>query len=115
MKNLQLKNNLSLLFLLFLIFGCDKEPCLNIPELDKQSALTKEWFVHDSIGNQKITDNNGINQTLIVSSRNSNIHEHAVEDDCGNTYGSFSSTIQYNTSLSPYHFMVDIHGSGFIQ
>jgi len=112
MKNLQLKNNLFLLVLLFLIFGCIKEPCLNIPELDRQSATTIEWFVNDSIGNQTITDNNGITQTLKVSSLYSDFHENMVEDDCGNTYGSFDFSIQYNTSLSPLNLMVDIHGSG---
>ena len=113
MKKLQLKNNITLLSLLLLIFlGCKKEPCLNTPELDKQTALTKEWFVNDSIGSQKITDKNGISQTLIVSSLYSDFHENMVEDDCGNTYGSFYFSIQYNTSLSPLNFMIDIHGSG---
>lgn len=112
MKNSQLMNNFTLLFLLLLIFGCEKEPCLNIPELNRQSALTKEWFVNDSIGNQKITDKNGISQTLIVSSLYSGFDENIVKDDCGNTYGSFYFSIQYNTSLSPLNFMVDIHGSG---
>ena len=113
MKKLQSKNNLILLSLLLLIFGgCVKEPCLNIAELDKQTAETMEWFVNDSIGNQTITDKNGISQTLIVSSRYSDFHENILEDDCGNTYGSFHFSIQYNTSLSPLHLMVDIHGSG---
>lgn len=113
MKKLQLKNNLILLSLFLLIFlGCVKEPCLNIHELDKQTAQTKEWFVNDSIGNQKITDENGISQTLIVSSLYSDFHENIVEDDCGNTYGSFDFSIQYNTSLSPLNFMIDIRGSG---
>jgi hypothetical protein len=100
---------------LLIFWGCVKEPCLNIPELDKQTAQTKEWFVNDSIGNQKITDENGISQTLIVSSLYSGFHENIVEDDCGNTYGSFDFSIQYNTSLSPLNFMIDIHGSGLLE
>lgn len=112
MKNLQSISNLAILLLLLLVFGCKKEPCLNITELDKHSAKTKEWYVNDSIGNQILTDINGIKQTLIVSSRFSSTHENIVEDDCGNTYGSFNFSIQYNTSLSPLHFMVDIYGSG---
>ncbi|GAB1402905.1 hypothetical protein MASR1M74_00830 [Lentimicrobium sp.] len=96
-----------------LSFGCVEEPCLDIVELDKQSALTKQWFVNDSIGNQIIVDRNGISQTLIVSSRHQHNSDAVIEDDCGNVYGSFSFTIQYNTSVSPLHFMVDIHGSGF--
>lgn len=112
MKNFQSISNLAILLFLLLVLGCKKEPCLNITELDKYSAKTKEWFVNDSIGNQKLTDINGIKQTLIVSSRYSSTHENMVEDDCGNTYGSFNFSIQYNTSLSPLHFMVDIYGSG---
>ena len=112
MKHLQLINNLTLLFLFMFILGCKKEPCLDIPKLDRQTALTKEWFVNDSIGNQIITDANGISQTFIVSSLNSNFHENMMGDDCGNTYGSFDFSIQYNTSLSSLHFMVNIHGSG---
>ncbi|MDZ7775514.1 MAG: hypothetical protein U5L09_07890 [Bacteroidales bacterium] len=38
-----------------------------------------------------------------------------VDDDCGNTYGSFYFSIQYNTSLSPLNFMVDINGSGLVE
>lgn len=111
-RNLQLTNSLALFTILILSFSCVKEPCLDIEELDKQSALTKEWFVNDSIGNQIIVDKNGISQTLIVSSRQQHNWDAIVEDDCGNVYGSFYFTIQYNTSLSSRHLMVDIHGSG---
>ena len=89
-----------------------KEPCLDIQELDKRSALTKEWFVSDSIGDQKITDTNGISQTLVVSTGYYNSYDKIVEDYCGNIYGSFNFSIQYNTTLSPLHFLIDINGSG---
>lgn len=112
MRNLQLTNSLILFIFLTLTFGCIKEPCLDIQELDKQSALTKEWFLNDSIGNQKITDKNGISQTLIISSRHYHSWDIIIEDNCGNIYGSFYFSIQYNTSLSPLNFMIDIHGSG---
>jgi hypothetical protein len=112
MRKLQSKNNLTLLILLLLISGCEKEPCLDIQELEKQSAKTKEWFVNDTIVNQEITDNHGISQTLIVSSEYTRFYENVVEDDCGNIYGSFNFSIQYKTSLSPLHFMIDIGGSG---
>ena len=105
-------NNLVTFTFLILSFGCVKEPCLDIAELDKQSAITKEWFVNDSIGDQVIVDKNGISQTLIISSRQQHHWDDIVEDDCGNIYGSFYFTVQYNTSLSPLHLMVDIHGSG---
>lgn len=111
-RNIQLTNSIALFTILIFSFGCIKEPCLDIVELDKQSAVTKEWFVNDSIGNKIIVDKNGIKQTLTISSRNQHKWDDIVEDDCGNIYGSFYFTIQYNTSLSPLHFMVDIHGSG---
>ena len=104
----------SLIFLCAVMFfsGCEKEPCLDIQELDKRSALTREWFVDDSIGNRELSDSNGMSQTLMVKSRFTDSHDNMVEDDCGNTYGSFYFAIQYNTSLSPLNFMVDINGSG---
>jgi hypothetical protein len=37
---------------------------LDIVELDKQSAVTKEWFVNDSIGNQIIVDKNEIKPNI---------------------------------------------------
>lgn len=110
--NLQLKISLILFTIALLALGCVKEPCLDIAELDRQSALTKEWFVNDSIGNQTIVDTNGIRQTLNIGSRQQHKWDNIVEDDCGNFYGSFSFSAQYNTSLSPLHLMVDIHGSG---
>ena len=106
----------KLLLLLFsgilLTAGCVKEPCLDLEKLDRYSAQTREWFVDDTIGNRTIVDEHGITQTLAVSSRDSAYFEHTVEDDCGNTYGSFDFSIQYNTSLAPLFFMVVIHGSG---
>ena len=112
MKNFQLTSSIVLFTISILIYGCVNEPCLDIKELDRQSAITKEWYVNDSIGNQIIVDKNEISQTLAISSRHQHKWDDIVEDDCGNVYGSFYFTIQYNTSLSPLHFMVDIHGSG---
>ncbi|WP_421919617.1 hypothetical protein [Marinifilum sp.] len=112
MKNFQLTSSIVLFTISILIYGCVNEPCLDIKELDRQSAITKEWYVNDSIGNQIIVDKNEISQTLTISSRHQHKWDDIVEDDCGNVYGSFYFTIQYNTSLSPLHFMVDIHGSG---
>jgi len=112
MNNLPSINNLTSLCLLILLFGCKKEPCLNIAELDKYDVEAKEWYVNDSIGTQKISDKNGISQTLKVSSRNTYYSPNHVQDDCGNTYGWSYFSIQYNTSFSPLHFMVDINGSG---
>lgn len=111
MKRIQLINNLILITLVLTIFGCINEPCIDIIELDKHSSITKEWFVNDSIGNQIITDENGISQTLIISSRSSNSHEDSLEDNCGNIYGSFNFDLQYKTSLSSIYFSISINGS----
>ena len=112
MKHLQLMNKLALVFIVLCAFSCDKDPCFDIPELDRLSAETKEWYVNDSIGNETITDKNGISQTLTQSQIYSGGYENSSEDGCGNTYGSFRFSIQYHTSVSPLHFMVDIHGDG---
>lgn len=112
MKNLQLINSAIVVSFLLIIMGCENEPCLDIEELDKKSSTTKEWFVDDSISNKTITDKNGISQSLVITARDLNSYDISVEDDCGNIYGSFHLSIQYRTTLSPLHFMVDIHGSG---
>lgn len=111
MKDLQLMNKVVIVLLVLLGFGCDKEPCLDIPALDKTSAETKEWYVNDSIGNRTITDDNGISQTLMISNSYSGEHDDMVEDHCGNNYGSFHFFIQYQTSVSPLNIEVDIQGS----
>lgn len=69
MKATQLTHSLFIIFLFVTFSGCDKEPCLDIPELDKRSASRREWFVADSIGNRELSDRNGMSQTLIVRSR----------------------------------------------
>lgn len=92
--------------------GCVKEPCLDIPELERRLTNIKEWEINDTITNQTIVDSNGIQQTLTMSSLDSFYHENIVEDDCGKTFGSYYFSVQYNTSFSPLHLMVNIHGSG---
>ena len=101
----------SLILLGFLVlYSCTKEPCLDIPKLDQYTELTKNWFVDESIGNTTFTDKNGINQTLVKQTSDYFASENVIEDDCGNTYGSFNYSIQYLTSLSNIHFSVDIGG-----
>jgi len=112
MKVTLLTHSLFIIFLFAILVGCEKEPCLDIEELDERSELTREWFVNDSIGNRELSDSNGMSQTLVVSSRYMGEYDDMVEDDCGNIYGSFYFSIQYNTSLSPLNFMIDINGSG---
>ncbi len=114
MKNLRFLNSILLLFLLFISTACVKE-CLDIPKLDEYTQNVKEWVVDNTIGNQTISDENGISQTLIVSSIDSVSHDDITEDDCGNIYGCFDFSIQYKTSLSPLHFMIDIHTSSSLE
>ncbi|WP_339925471.1 hypothetical protein [uncultured Cyclobacterium sp.] len=112
MKNSQLRMRINFCVILLIFASCVEEPCLDIPELERRLTDIKEWEVKDTIGNQTIIDSNGIPQTLIMSSLDSFYHENIVEDDCGNIFGSYYFSIQYNTSFSPLHLMVDIQGSG---
>lgn len=112
MKNSQLRVGINFCAILLFFVGCVEEACLNIPELELRLTNIKEWVVKDNIGNQTIMDSNGIQQTLIMSDKDSFYHENIVEDDCGNTFGSYYFSVQYNTSFSPLHLMVDIQGSG---
>ena len=111
MKRLQSSYKLFFFVLLGFLLACKKEPCLDIPKLDAQTATTLEWFVHDSIQNQLIQDENGISETMRVASLNYKYTDVEVEDDCGNTYGSINCSIQYTTSLSKFLFAVDVRGS----
>jgi len=113
MKHLQLLINLFILGSLSTFISCEKE-CLDISELDKYTAITKEWVVKH-YDNRIITDKNGISQTLIVSSADSISWDDTAEDDCGNIYGSFYNSIQYNTSLSPLNFMFTVHGGSDLE
>ena len=112
MKNSQLRVRINFCAILLVFAGCVEEACLNIPELELRLTNIKEWVVKDNIGNQTIMDSNGIQQTLIMSDKDSFYHENIVEDDCGNTFGSYNFSVQYNTSFSSLHLMVDIQGSG---
>jgi len=114
MKSLQLANRVLIIISVFFLSSCEKE-CLEIQKLDEYMKVVKEWTVLDTIGNQIIIDNNGIKQTLVVTSRDSFSPDNTAEDDCGNTYGSFLYSIQYNTSLSPLNFMIDINGGSILE
>jgi hypothetical protein len=113
-KSLRLLSKIVVAILVFFLFSCEKE-CLEISKLEKYMKTVKEWTVLDSVGNQTIIDNNGIKQTLIVTSRDSISYDNTAEDDCGNIYGSFFYSIQYNTSVSPINFMIDINGGAALE
>lgn len=104
-----------LILMLLLVLGCRKDPCFNIAELDKQTAATKEWLVDDTIGNQIISDTNGIHQTLRIDSKNLFTVESSAEDDCGNTYSSFDFSISFITSFSRNSFMINIYGGADLE
>ncbi|MDP3441276.1 MAG: hypothetical protein Q8T08_00305, partial [Ignavibacteria bacterium] len=61
--------------------------------------------------NQIISDRNGISQSLNARETYTNILENHVEDDCGNVSASYDFSMQYTTSVSPIHFMVNIRGA----
>ena len=112
MKNILLNNKLVLLIILVCTLSCKKEPCINIEELDELAKETKEWYTDENIVNQNITDQNGVSQTLKVSNAHSRESDFSYSDNCGNDYGSFSFSIQYQTSISPLNFSVDVRGDG---
>ncbi len=113
MKNSLLKSNIAILFFLLITIGCRKEPCFNYAELDEYSAITKEWFVDESIGNRPLIDINGINQTLQIVTNDISSTDDSSEDACGNIYGRFSQSIDYITSVSPLRFNFRINGSSY--
>ncbi|MFW6352154.1 MAG: hypothetical protein ACOC2E_07180 [Bacteroidota bacterium] len=111
-KNISLKNSLIMFLLAIAFSGCFEEDCLDIEELDQRTEEIKMWYAPDSIIYKTLVDPYGMSQTLTMSAWNTHHWDDIVEDDCGNTYGSTYFSVQYNTSLSPLHFMVDIQGSG---
>ena len=110
MKRLVLRNSLLLIVLLF--SACGDDDCLDIERLDQLSATAKQWYVDPALGNRNLIDSNGVNQTLVVANTTEHTVPDAVEDDCGNIYGSFDYTVSFIPSLSPIIFEIDINGSG---
>jgi len=111
MKQLLLK--ISLLLLVLFHSACsDDDDCLNIEHLDQLSATAKQWYVDPALGNRDLIDSNGITQTLVVAHSDEYIVPDAVEDDCGNIYGSFDYSVSFMPSLSAFSFNIKIHGSG---
>ncbi|MFW5892412.1 MAG: hypothetical protein ACOCUQ_03310 [Bacteroidota bacterium] len=111
-KHIPLKNSWIIVFLLVFVSGCFEEDCLDIEKLDQRTEEMKLWYVPDSMIHKTLVDTFGMSQTLTMTELNTHHWDDIVEDDCGNTYGSTYFSVQYNTSLSPLHFMVDIQGSG---
>lgn len=110
MKNILLNNKLTFVLLLVFSFSCEKEPCINIEELDELSKETKEWYTDENIEDQTMIDQNGVSQTLKVFSIHKNSSAETYRDNCGNSYGSFNFSIQYQMSISPINFDINVRG-----
>ncbi len=114
MTVLQSKNNtLFLLLAVLALQACGPYDCIDIEKSDFYTAKTKEWVVSAGAGNRELIDDFGIRQTLLTSNRDWVSYEESSWDDCGNSYGSFFHSIQYNTSLSSLHFMIDIRAGDY--
>lgn len=96
--------------LLPFVVSCKKEPCLDLVLLESLRQEMETWYVTPGPVNQVIVDRNGIHQTLLRSEITHFTSDRSVEDDCGAHFGSHNFSIQYNTSVSPLHFMVDLRG-----
>ena len=108
---------ISLVFtsLVFLMPSCGKDDCLDLAELDLLKAEMEEWRIDTSLSLVQFRDQNNICQTLVLNDYRSSHHDVIVEDDCGNSYGSWDNSAQFSMSVSPLNFMVNIRGSGIEQ
>jgi hypothetical protein len=112
MKALNLFHRVLLLLPVSLLFlSCSKEPCLDMARIDEFTLEMQQWYVDSSHQQMLLKDRNGISQTLLLSAFSGYIMEGHVMDDCGNSSKSYYHSLQYTTSLSPLHFMIDISGA----
>ncbi len=106
---------LSLLFfIVILLSSCDKH-CIDIEKSDKYTNEIKSWKFDDNIGNRQLTDNNGISQTLILTSSDSVSYDESVWDNCNQSYGSYSASVQFNTSMSFINFYIMLNAGSYIE
>jgi hypothetical protein len=92
--------------------SCGNEDCLDLNQLDLLKTEMEEWLIDTTGHHITFRDQNNIRQTLVLTDYSSNHYDVIVEDDCGNTYGSWDYSAQYSMSVSPLNFMVNIRGSG---
>lgn len=112
---------LKLLLVFLIVVGCKKpeeiEPpkvtCLDITKLDESTVKAKQWVVNDSVSNALLVDNNGIEETFLIL-KNDTSEAVSITDSCGKSYGSFTSTVYYDTSISPINMIATVHGSGVV-
>ncbi len=106
-----------MLFLTVVVFfvSCTQNNCIDITKSDRLTKEAKQWIVDDTIGNRVLTDDKGFKQTLILTGADSNYFENSTEDDCGNSYGSFSYSVQFNTSMMPFNFTVMLNTGCYIE
>ncbi len=94
------------------LVSCKTEPCLDTVLIQQLEQEMFSWYVNDTTHQVfLLTDRHGIGQSLIVDKPTKNKTEIQVEDDCGQTSAGYHYSLQYITSVSPYHLMVDINGA----
>lgn len=106
------RKTLKAALLVVLMAGCNKEPCLDMPLIERLSQELQTWYVTDTASMVfLITDSHGISQSLVADKPWRHVMEGHVTDDCGQQSPSYNFSMQYTTSVSPLHFMVDIRGA----
>ena len=101
----------SMFLALLAMVSCKKDPCLDLPKLEQLRQEMVSWYPDTTTTTFLVTDRNGISQSLAMYYYYF-ATDQVIEDDCGNTYGSFDFSAQYRTSVSPYNFYISIRGSG---
>lgn len=101
----------SILPALLMMVSCKKDPCLDLTKLEQLRQEMVSWYPDTTYTSLLVTDRNGISQSMTYFSYYFD-SERVIEDDCGNTYGSYDFSIQYRTTVSPYNFYISIRGSG---
>ncbi len=105
------------LFLVLIIafVSCNKSGCIDKQKSDRYYAEVKQWKFDDSLGNRTLVDSYGVSQTLMFMGSDSVEYDESVWDDCGQSYGSFSASVQFNTSMSPLNFYINLNAGCYIE
>ncbi len=92
--------------------SCSDKTCLDLELIQTLEQEMFSWYVDDTASKSYfISDRYGMGQSLFAYKPEANQTNQQVEDDCGQTANAYFFSIQYNTSVSPLHFMVDILGA----
>ena len=101
--------------IIFSFVSCNRGGCIDIEKSDYYYNEVKQWKYNDAFGNRTLVDNNGIHQTLMFMGSDSAEYDESVWDDCNQVYGSFSYSVQFNTSMSPFNFFIMMHAGEYIE